>query len=119
MVGVLTSWEAWKVDPFRAWYSCTILSRIISTNEAKEKLLAVNLGDTEQGLSCHCNYSAGEEPVPLMHSIMHSLGVAHRESLDVRVEIGVLCLMSLWLYESSEGVSQFLGEGVNLQNVQF
>lgn len=52
-----------------------------------------------------------------MHAISHALGIAHREGMDVRVEIALLSLLSYWLYESSESVTQFLNEGVNLQNV--
>ncbi|KAJ3295360.1 Vesicle-mediated ER to Golgi transport protein [Borealophlyctis nickersoniae] len=55
------------------------------------------------------------EAVSLLHKCMFALVYAHREGADVRVQIGLLCLLATWLYESTEAVKEFLTEGSNVQ----
>jgi intracellular protein transport protein USO1 len=46
---------------------------------------------------------------------MYILLVASRESADVRVLVGLLILVAMWLYDSTKAVIEFLSEGSNLQ----
>jgi hypothetical protein len=98
-------WEAGRKDPFRVWFACTLLMHVLRKNIAcKEMLLHVNLHDESLDVS-----------IPLIHKIMYLLTMAIREGLDVRVQIGYLCLLSSWLYDFPKGVMGFLAEGSNLQ----
>ena len=56
--------------------------------------------------------------MPMMHMMAHALSVAQRDIEDVRPVIAILSILTIWLYASSTSVSQFLSEGVNLQNVR-
>ena len=72
-----------------------------------------------------CNVYAGlDDEMALMHKCMYLLLTAARDAsgsasggLDVRVIVGILSFMSVWLYDFPKGVSEFFAEGSNLQFV--
>jgi hypothetical protein len=88
----------------------------------------VTFGDTEQGRDvgkrliqsyAHQAISIilGEEPVPLMHSIVHALITSVQDEMNIRIPVALLSLLCIWLHEHPASVSQFLSEGSNLQAV--
>ncbi|RUP43386.1 LOW QUALITY PROTEIN: hypothetical protein BC936DRAFT_137259, partial [Jimgerdemannia flammicorona] len=61
-------------------------------------------------------FEPGEEPVPLLHQVVAQLMMASQNpATNVRVLIGYLTLLSVWLYDSPRSVKQFLSEGVHVQ----
>lgn len=74
----------------------------------------------------------GEEPVPLIHALTHALGQSQNQAGSsgdavqgattlvsgeypvARAQVGVLCFLCEWCYESPSTVAQFLGEGLNI-----
>ncbi|KAI8053072.1 p115 like vesicle tethering protein, partial [Syncephalis plumigaleata] len=104
----VTDWEKSQNDPYVAWFSALLWSRILNNNDtAKEAALKSTSGDTEQG----------EEPVPFMHSIMHAIMMSIQDGMDLRIPIALISLLCTWLYESPPSVAQFLSEGVHLQSL--
>jgi hypothetical protein len=61
----------------------------------------------------------GDDALDLLTNVSHSLMVATREGADIRVQIGLLCLLCTWLYEFPKGVTSFLSESANLQFVSY
>jgi len=59
-----------------------------------------------------------DEAVKLVHKIMYTLTMTIRENLDVRAQIGLLCVLAVWLHEYPKGVTEFLSEGSNLSYVR-
>jgi len=45
---------------------------------------------------------------------MYSYITATKENVDVRVLIGFLCLLSVWLYDCPKAVGEFLKEGAHI-----
>ncbi|KAI8146809.1 p115 like vesicle tethering protein [Fennellomyces sp. T-0311] len=101
------NWELSAADPYKVWFSCTILSHVIMGNEqAKKTAGSIVFGDE----------ASGEEPVPLLHHIMAQLLMATRNpTTNPRIPIGYLCLLCTWLYDSPESVSLFLSESTHIQ----
>ncbi|CAG8766222.1 18256_t:CDS:2, partial [Acaulospora morrowiae] len=56
-----------------------------------------------------------EEHVSLLHSIAGNLMLATRQNADVRVLVGYLCVLCIWLWDSPQSVKEFLSEGTHLQ----
>lgn len=48
---------------------------------------------------------------------MYTLTMTVRENLDVRAQIGLLCVLAIWLHECPPAVSEFLSESTNLSYV--
>ncbi|KAJ3202888.1 Vesicle-mediated ER to Golgi transport protein, partial [Clydaea vesicula] len=90
--------------------SAIVLSHIVSENQvAKELCLKVTFGDEGE-----------DEKINLLHKLMYTLNQTSRENAgiqgpDVRIYIGILSFISVWLYDFSVGVKEFFSEGVNLQ----
>ncbi|KAJ3045282.1 Vesicle-mediated ER to Golgi transport protein [Rhizophlyctis rosea] len=103
LVSAIMNWDASRKDPFRCWFACVLLAHIVHGNpEAQRFALATK-------------FDEGEEAISLLHKCMFALVYANRENADVRVQIGLLCLMCTWLYDSTEAVKEFLTEGSNVQ----
>ncbi|KAI9591456.1 p115 like vesicle tethering protein [Syncephalis fuscata] len=104
----VADWEKSQNDPYVAWFSALIWSRVLDSNDgAKQAALNLTSGDTEQG----------EEPVPFMHSVMHSVIMSIQDGLDLRIPVSLMALLCTWLYEHPASVTQFLSEGVHLQSL--
>lgn len=63
--------------------------------------------------------SSNEEHVTLLDLIAKNLMMATRQNADVRVLIGYLCLLCVWLWDNPHCVKQFLSEPAHLQTVSF
>ncbi|OAA59670.1 Vesicle tethering protein p115-like protein [Niveomyces insectorum RCEF 264] len=95
-------------DPYRHWFAAVLMFHLVYENpKAKALVMAVTEGDEANG----------EEVVTSIQTIAaHLLGSMHRGD-DERVVIGYLMLLLCWLFESLEGVNDFLGEGSNVQGL--
>ncbi|KAJ3195898.1 hypothetical protein HK101_010730 [Irineochytrium annulatum] len=101
--GVL-EWETAKRDPYKLWFAAVMLSHIIRQNpQCQELALGVRFMDD------------GDEPISLLHKVMFALLQSGREQLDTRIMVGIMELLSVWLYGCSRAVKEFLSEGSNLQ----
>ncbi|KAI9469343.1 p115 like vesicle tethering protein [Zychaea mexicana] len=107
LLEAVQNWELSAADPYKVWFSCTILSHVIMGNEQAKKIAgSIVFGDEANG----------EEPVPLLHHIMAQLLMAAKNpGTNCRIPIGYLCLLCTWLYDSPESVSLFLSESTHIQ----
>jgi len=55
----------------------------------------------------------------LLQLIVKNLNMANKNNADVRVLIGYLCLLCVWLWDSPKSVGDFLAEASHLQMVSF
>ncbi|KAJ1554940.1 hypothetical protein HK405_003669 [Cladochytrium tenue] len=103
LVTTLLEWEKSRRDPYKAWFATVLLSHVLLENQ-KAKELAVTVRLTED-----------DGDVSLLHKLMFVLLMASRESADVRILVGILSLVIVWLHSSVTSVKEFLSEGSNLQ----
>ena len=95
-----------RKDPWSIWFATVMLSHVLLDNqEAKNLLLNKKITDDE------------EEPVSLLHKVVFLVLNATRQNSDVLIIIGILCLISTWLYECQGAVEEFVNEGSNIQFV--
>ncbi|CAG8512013.1 7681_t:CDS:10 [Ambispora leptoticha] len=106
LLSAILEWEESAADPYVVWFASVIFSHILKNNErAKEFARLIDTGDVEND----------EEAVSLLHAIAGNLMMATRQNADVRVLIGYLCLLCVWLWDSPKSVRDFLSEGAHLQ----
>ncbi|KAJ3102581.1 hypothetical protein HDU96_009587, partial [Phlyctochytrium bullatum] len=105
IVSSILEWEASKRDPYKVWFATVMLSHILNENlQCQELALNVRFMEDE-----------GEEPISLLHKVMLALLSAHKDSADIRIRLGILCLIATWLYGCHRAVREYLSEGSNLQ----
>lgn len=110
MLSALLEWEDSEADPYVVWFASVIFSHILMNNEkSKELARAIVIGGENNG----------EEHVSLLHSISGNLMLATRQNADVRVLIGYLCVLCVWLWNSPQSVKEFLSEDTHLQIVYY
>ena len=68
---------------------------------------AITIGDS----------SSGEEVISSLQQINANLSAALINSYDPRIAVGYLMLLSIWLYEDSLSVAEFLEEGSGIQTL--
>ncbi|CAG8436175.1 9501_t:CDS:10 [Diversispora eburnea] len=106
LLSALLEWEDSEADPYVVWFASVIFSHILMNNEkSKELARAIVIGGENNG----------EEHVSLLHSIAGNLMLATRQNADVRVLIGYLCVLCVWLWDSPQSVNEFLSEDAHLQ----
>ncbi|TPX37537.1 hypothetical protein SmJEL517_g00638 [Synchytrium microbalum] len=105
LLAALFDWDTSAKDPFRCWFAAMMLSQIIRRNPKSQ----------EMALAIKFNEASGDESISLLHRCTYSLLMAHRNGADVRVQVGFLCLLAIWMYECPPAVNEFLAEGSNLQ----
>jgi len=98
----LLEWNTTRKDPYKTWFAAVLLSHILMKNE-QCKLMALKL-----------NLYEYDEPISLLYKCMYSYITATKENVDVRVLIGFLCLLSVWLYDCPKAVGEFLKEGAHI-----
>ncbi|KND03311.1 uncharacterized protein SPPG_02358 [Spizellomyces punctatus DAOM BR117] len=92
-----------RKDPFATWFAATLLSHILHGNsQCQQWALATKLDDDEESIS-------------LLHRCMFALFNASSEGSDVRISIGILSLLCIWVHECPEAVKELLTEGSNIQ----
>ncbi|KAI9002581.1 p115 like vesicle tethering protein [Hyaloraphidium curvatum] len=100
----LLYWEGARKDPYIVWFASVLLSHVLRKNEqCKELALAVSVSEDATG-----------DSVKLMHKVMYTVTMTIRENLDVRAQIGLLCVLAVWFYECPPAVAEFLSESSNL-----
>ncbi|KAJ3376765.1 Vesicle-mediated ER to Golgi transport protein, partial [Lobulomyces angularis] len=100
LIEALFDWDAnsSRKDPFKCFFAAIVLSHIVSENQvAKELCLKVTFGDEGE-----------DEKINLLHKLMYTLNQTSRENAgiqgpDVRIYIGILSFISVWLYDFSVG----------------
>ncbi|KAI9206543.1 p115 like vesicle tethering protein [Polychytrium aggregatum] len=93
-----------RKDVYKSWFAGTIIIHMLEGNvEARKE--ALNLQPR----------SLDDDDSSLLHKSMFALLSAHREGVDIRVKLGYLCLIAVWLCECPAAVQNFLTEGANLQ----
>ncbi|CAG8447457.1 5180_t:CDS:10 [Dentiscutata heterogama] len=105
LLSALLEWEDSEADPYVVWFSSVIFSHILINNE-KSKELARGIMIGEDNVDDH---------IPLLHSIVGNLILATRQNADVRVLIGYLCVLCIWLWDSPQSVKEFLSKDAHLQ----
>lgn len=98
----LLEWNTTRKDPYKTWFAAVLLSHILMKNE-QCKLMALKL-----------NLYEYDEQISLLHKCMYSYITATKENVDVRVLIGFLCLLVVWLYDCPKAVSEFLKEDAHI-----
>ncbi|KAJ3219199.1 hypothetical protein HDU67_002195 [Dinochytrium kinnereticum] len=105
LVSSILEWEYSKRDPYRVWFATVMFSHILRDNlRCQELALGVRFMDDD-----------GDEPISLLHKVMFALLSANKDSADIRIRLGIMCLVATWLYGSHRAVREYLSEGSNLQ----
>ncbi|KAJ3326604.1 hypothetical protein HDU91_004603, partial [Kappamyces sp. JEL0680] len=105
LLSTLLDLELSRKDPYRTVFSTSILATALLDNpHAKDVVLAS--GFEEHG-----------ERISLLNKICYSLLCAQRDNFDPKIQIGLLSLLSVWLFDHARSVKEFLGEGSNVQYV--
>lgn len=95
-------------DPYRLWLAAILIFHLIFDDpDAKALAMSVAEGDASQG----------EEVVTCIQTIAANLINDIQRGEDDRVIVGYLMLLCGWLFEEPDAVSDFLGEGSNLQGL--
>ncbi|RIA90587.1 General vesicular transport factor p115 [Glomus cerebriforme] len=107
LLSALLEWEDSEADPYVVWFASVIFLHILMNNEkSKELARRIFIGDGDDNV---------EENVSLLHSIAGNFMMATRQNADVRVLIGYLCTLCVWLWDSPISVREFLSESAYLQ----
>ncbi|CAG8492245.1 15592_t:CDS:10 [Racocetra persica] len=105
LLSALLEWEDSEADPYVVWFSSIIFSHILMNNEkSKELARGIMIGEDN-----------ADDHIPLLHSIVGNLILATRQNADVRVLIGYLCVLCIWLWDSPQSVKVFLSKDAHLQ----
>lgn len=100
--------ETIRKDPYRVWFACTVLLHLLHSSErCKEMMREISIGDT----------ASGEEPVSALQQINANLSSTLLNSYDPRIAVGYLMLLTIWLYEDTQSVIEFLEEGSGIQTL--
>lgn len=95
-------------DPYQSWFACVLLSHLVFDDpDAKALACKVHEGDEANG----------EEVVTCVQAITANLVTGLQRNDDIRISIGYLMLLSLWLWEDPDVVNDFLGEGSSIQSL--
>lgn len=94
-------------DQYQAWFACCSLLQLTHEDDiARQILTDLTIGDAE----------AGEEEVSLIQNISANL-VTALQTRKFRSAIAYAMLLTSWLYESQDNVSDFLEESSTLQSL--
>ncbi|KAI8819235.1 p115 like vesicle tethering protein [Fimicolochytrium jonesii] len=103
LVSSILEWTSSRKEPFGPWFAATLLSHAMHDNTQG------------QHLAISTKLDEGEDAVSLLHKCMFALLYASREAADVRISLGILCLLSIWVHECPKAVAEMLTEGSNIQ----
>lgn len=97
--------EASRKDHFKSVFASKLLSMCLYENMgAKDIFLATS-------------YEEHGEKISFLGKVCYSLLCSQRNGFDAKIQIGLLSLMSVWLYDHPKSVKEFLTEGSNVQSV--
>lgn len=89
-----------KLNPYRVWFASIILIYLFEEcPENKEAAQEVTIGNSEDG----------EEVMTCIQAISEIL-MTSLENSDPRIAIGLLLLLTVWLFEDFDAVNDFLGD---------
>ncbi|KAJ3388906.1 hypothetical protein HDU84_009320 [Entophlyctis sp. JEL0112] len=117
LISSVLNWQSARADPYRAWFATVLLAHIVSENtRCQELALSVRI---DSGVANTGGGGGGggddDEPVSLLHKVIYALLVATRDGGDLRIIVGMLELIAVWLFACVKAVKEFLSEGSNLQ----
>jgi hypothetical protein len=94
-----------RLNPYKAWFAAVILIHIFEdSHDVRDFVRSLSIGDE----------SAGEEVVSSIQGMSGMLGTSLQYP-DPRISLGYLMLLSVWLYDDTKAVSDFLGESGTVQ----
>ena len=107
LVSAMLDIDAAYTDPYRSWFASGMLAAMIHENqEAKCQIIAKEM-DADQG------------NVSIVHKAMFALVCASRDSMDVRIQVGILTFLSICLFDCIPATTEFLSDNSNVQFVIF
>jgi intracellular protein transport protein USO1 len=105
---ILDLTDSTRKDPYRIWFACIILLHLLYEFPVGKQLIReISIGDVD----------SGEEIVSSLQLINANLSSCLMNSYDPRISVGYLMLLSIWLYEDSTSVSEFLEETAGIQTL--
>jgi hypothetical protein len=103
--------EVSRKDPFPCWSACVLLSHCLQSNsKAKEMALKCVLSQEENGQNA-------SPSLRFLSAITHSLIFSSQDQANVRIQLALLSLLCIWMYDCFEAITEFLEEGASLQFV--
>ncbi|CAG8460120.1 7921_t:CDS:10 [Paraglomus brasilianum] len=106
LLAALLEWEDSAADPYVVWFASVIFSHILLDNERSKGIVrGIYTADAD----------STDEGAPLLQLIVKNLNMANKNNADVRVLIGYLCLLCVWLWDSPKSVGDFLAEESHFQ----
>ncbi|KAI5283472.1 hypothetical protein KEM54_002107 [Ascosphaera aggregata] len=95
-------------DPYQSWLASVLLSHLVFDDpDAKALACKVHEGDEANG----------EEVVTCVQAITANLVTGLQKNDDIRISIGYLMLLCMWLWEDPDVVNDFLAEGSSIQTL--
>ena len=98
--------EASRKDPYKSIFASKVLAMCLYGNKGAKDLLLCTV------------YEEHGEKISLLSKVCYALLCSQRNGFDSKIQIGLLSLMSVWLYEHSKSIKEFLNEGSNVQSVK-
>ncbi|KAL7752627.1 Vesicle-mediated ER to Golgi transport protein [Sorochytrium milnesiophthora] len=115
VIASVLDWHTSKEDTLRVWFAAGIMSHIIARNEKCKEIV---MGMYNQQMQRHKKTHADEDDddIPtLVQSVGHALLFAARDKAPLRIQLAYLSLLSVWLWEYPNAVTDYLSDGMNLQ----
>uniref|UniRef100_A0A6B2KY68 Vesicle tethering protein Uso1/P115-like head domain-containing protein n=1 Tax=Arcella intermedia TaxID=1963864 RepID=A0A6B2KY68_9EUKA len=101
LLRTLMGWEH-DTDNLRPWYASMMLSYILQDNRpCKERLLRLQLEIPKAE-------SSGLPSDNLFTKIIKEVGKAIKIGADVQIQVGILRLLSVWIYDCPQAIQAFL-----------
>ncbi|KAI5293875.1 hypothetical protein KEM52_005070 [Ascosphaera acerosa] len=95
-----------NTDPYQIWLACVLLCHLVC-DDVDAKALACQVHEGDEG--------KGEEVVTCVQAVTANLVTGLQKNDDVRISIGYVMLLCVWLWEDPDVVNDFLSEGSSIQ----
>jgi len=96
-----------KLNPYRVWFAATILIYLFEDcPENRQLARELKVGDAEEG----------EEVMTSIQAISGIL-ITTLDDQDPRIAIGLMLLLTIWLYEDFDAVNDFLGDSSLIKSI--
>jgi hypothetical protein len=98
--------EASRKDHYKSVFASKLLAICLNGNKgAKDLLLETSFEEYGEKLS-------------LLSKVCYALLCSQKNGVDSKLQVGLLSLLTVWLYEHPKSVKEFLTEGSNVQSVR-
>lgn len=106
VVSALVEYDAdIRLNPYKVWFAAAILLHLFDdSHETRDTLRAFKIGNEEEG----------EEVVSVIQSLSTMLATSLQYQ-DSRITIAYIMLLSVWLYDDTKAVDDFLEESSTIQ----